>query len=569
MAGGKLTPRQKMINLMYLVLTALLALNVSKDILQSIQALANSLRVSAMKFDEKNDATAADVISGVKKEMEQGNKKNEYLIPLIQEITSKTDETVGEIEKHVQNLIQIVGVDEETGTLKKPDEVENNFRYMMKGDKDEFANNGRGAGAAYKVHLTLEEYVKWARQTYKKMFPNVSDKELNTLFKDIIVDPKDDPTVTNKEDKIKTWEMFNFGHNTPVISHIAILEKLKTDVRVIESDLLESARRLLQSVTFKIDSLVAMDAPESQVVAAGLPFKTTLFVAMSSSEIKPKFESSSGRIKVLPGGNSAELTVIASGQVVPKDKDEGWQNYTATIRVPKADGTEAVLRINKKFKVRRPVIKVNSAAIQRMYRDCANDVYIDVPALGEYYDPEITADGAEVAISKKDRRLVRVIPNGNKTVIHVKSKTGGQVIPIGSLEYFVNSPPKPTIEVRVNGKPWDGSSPWKGGDQVQLRVVPDKEFAQSLPHDARYRIQNVEVLVKEGLGAAQPIKQLGSSQVATTPEINVSLITISRGRSPGTKIYLQIDRIDRINFQNKAIEVPFSSRELTISGIIE
>lgn len=569
MASGKLTPRQKMINLMYLVLTALLALNVSKDILQSIQALANSLRHSAHKFDEKNDATAGDIIASVKKELEQGNKKNERLIPIVQEITTKTDETVGEIEKHIQNLIKIVGVDEETGLLKKPDEVENNFRYMMKGDKDEFANNGRGAGAAYKIHLKLDEYVKWARQTYKKMYPNTNEKELKNLFRDIVVDPKDDPTVTNKEDKIKTWEMFNFGHNTPVISHIAILEKLKTDVRIIESDLLEASRRLLQAVTFKIDSLVAMDAPESKVVAAGLPFKTTLFVAMSSSEIKPKFSSRSGRIKVLPGGNSAELTVIASGRVIPRNKEEGWQTYTAEIRVPKADGTEAILRINKKFKVRRPVIKVTSAAIQLMYRDCANDVFIDVPALGEYYNPVISAKGAQVSVSKRNKRLVRVVPNGKKAIIYVKSRTGGQVIPIGSVEYKVVPPPRPSIRVLVNGKVWDGLTPWKSGDRVSLQVVPDRDFAQSLPLDARYRIENVVVKVKEGLGSARPVKQLGSSRVATTPKLNVSLITIARGRPPGTKVYLQIDRISRINFQNKPIEEPFSKRELTIASTIE
>ena len=54
MAGGKLSPRQKMINMMYLVLTALLALNISKDILHALSKLNSSLEGTAQVVEEKN-----------------------------------------------------------------------------------------------------------------------------------------------------------------------------------------------------------------------------------------------------------------------------------------------------------------------------------------------------------------------------------------------------------------------------------------------------------------------------------------------------------------------------------
>ena len=44
MAGGNVSPRQKMINMMYLVLTALLALNISKDMLKAFAKVNNSLK---------------------------------------------------------------------------------------------------------------------------------------------------------------------------------------------------------------------------------------------------------------------------------------------------------------------------------------------------------------------------------------------------------------------------------------------------------------------------------------------------------------------------------------------
>src|SRR5882757_8745427 len=57
MAGGKLTPRQKMINMMYLVLTALLALNVSKEIINAFVTVNESLEVSKANIAAKNNLT--------------------------------------------------------------------------------------------------------------------------------------------------------------------------------------------------------------------------------------------------------------------------------------------------------------------------------------------------------------------------------------------------------------------------------------------------------------------------------------------------------------------------------
>ena len=59
MASGKQTPRQKMINMMYLVLTALLALNVSKEILDSFVTVNNGLETTKGTLREKVDGTYA------------------------------------------------------------------------------------------------------------------------------------------------------------------------------------------------------------------------------------------------------------------------------------------------------------------------------------------------------------------------------------------------------------------------------------------------------------------------------------------------------------------------------
>ena len=59
MAGGKLTPRQKMINMMYLVLTALLALNVTKEVINAFVTINESVQLSKSNIDKKNQNTYA------------------------------------------------------------------------------------------------------------------------------------------------------------------------------------------------------------------------------------------------------------------------------------------------------------------------------------------------------------------------------------------------------------------------------------------------------------------------------------------------------------------------------
>src|SRR5436190_15346998 len=59
MAGGKLTPRQKMINMMYLVLTALLALNVTKEVINAFVTINESVVLSKDNLENKNKNTYA------------------------------------------------------------------------------------------------------------------------------------------------------------------------------------------------------------------------------------------------------------------------------------------------------------------------------------------------------------------------------------------------------------------------------------------------------------------------------------------------------------------------------
>lgn len=562
MASGKLTPRQKMINLMYLVLTALLALNVSAEVLQAFQNLADSLQNTAEQFQRNNQDLADAIKAAVKKEMEQGSRKNEPLIAEVDRVRAKADSVTGVLRTYIEELYkeEVAGKDPETGRLKRLDERENNYRFWM--GKNDNANGGRGEGKAYEMHRLLDSFVTWANNFYAYhsggKLPNAGKG-----FDKLVIDPRDNPYIKEKESKEKTWEYFTF-HMTPAVANLAVLYKYINDVYVIETELLDLLKSKLGQVTFKIDSLVLMDAPRSEIVVAGMKFETRVFVAATSSEAKPIF-SGTGSMKLEGGGYSAVFSIPASASVIPAGQRKGKQTYTVTARVPKADGTFQEFRLQKSFEVVKPEIVVTSAAVQLLYAECGNDLNIDVPALGELYDPRVTADNAQVLQSKQSKKKFRIVPRaGAKTCrLTVSTNTAGQIVEIGSLDYKVVPPPRPALRVLVNNEPYNGVSPVPRTATVRVQVVPDNDFAKSLPEDARYFIEKPEIKVVKGLAGASTIGTLPNSKTAANTSIAVDLTDYARNLQPGNVIYIQFSDVYRVNFQNKSVKENFSITELT------
>ena len=87
---------------------------------------------------------------------------------------------------------------------------------------------------------------------------------------------------------------------------------------------------------------------------------------------------------------------------------------------------------------------------------CLSELNIDVPALGNFYDPDVKAKGGQVIPSKSSIRKWGVIPNAKKVELEVYNKAEGKSFLVGTVEYKVIPPPKPTIALYINGKEYTG-----------------------------------------------------------------------------------------------------------------
>ncbi|MEL7341090.1 MAG: hypothetical protein AAGM67_11425, partial [Bacteroidota bacterium] len=146
MASQKPSNRQKMINMMYLILTAMLALNVSSEALDAFLTFHDRLSVSATDANRANLETIDYLRSAIQDEItKEGNESNKGLLDTLTGIRQRTDRLVNLLNAHSLKMTEIADFDPETNTFKRIDELEENYQYWM-GEDDEAADR-RGNGA--------------------------------------------------------------------------------------------------------------------------------------------------------------------------------------------------------------------------------------------------------------------------------------------------------------------------------------------------------------------------------------------------------------------------------------
>jgi hypothetical protein len=246
------------------------------------------------------------------------------------------------------------------------------------------------------------------------------------------------------------------------------------------------------------------------------------------------------------------------------------QSYSATVEVPLTDGTKKRMTVTENFTVRKPEIQITSAAVQLLYRNCGNAINIDVPALGDYYDPQITATQAQVTQSRNQKIKFLVVPTGRTTQVKVQSKTNGQLVEIGTVNYRVVEPPKPLFDINLNrNESYRPGMEVKGGMSVYLRLTPDKEFKEMLPQDAKYEIGTIEISIKDRIGPPTQLKTIDfSGRDATTRAFKVSIPSVVNQAPRNTPIYFKVTKIYRKNYLGQRIEdTRFSEQERTFSFV--
>jgi gliding motility-associated protein GldM len=454
MASAKDSPRQKMIGMMYLVLTALLALNVTKDILDAFVIVNKGLEKSNQNFTERNEKLYADfdlaktidpvkVTPGWKKAQEIQKRSfelNSFIDDLQKQLIIKTEG----VEKSVADTLQMQNI-ENKDDQNKPTNI-------MIGDSED---GSAGASRSLKEQLN----------SYKELLTSYIEPKDREKVK-VDINTEDPTNVENNEN----WEMYNF-YDRPLVASLTILSKLKNDVKNAESLVVDYLLKSTDAEVMKFDTIAAKVIPQSNYVLLGEEYKSDVFVAAFSKTKKPE---------IIIDGTEQITVENGLGKYIAKTNKEGIVDYSGTIKLISAKGKEVTFPFKSEYIVARPSLTVSADKMNVVYLGLENPISVSVPGIPNERLTVSTNNGT--LKSAGNGKYILNVTQGSKLDVNVfATMENGDKRNMGSINFRVKRIPKPFA---------------KFGDLIESGVMPKNVIASQFGLVAYYENFDFNIVPK-------------------------------------------------------------------------
>lgn len=281
MAGGKQSPRQKMINLMYLVFIAMMALNMSKEVLSAFGLMNERISDSNASATVRNNAFMQGLADKV---AEQPAK--------YQPIKAKADQ-IDQLSSTFNNYIEGVKT-EMLKTVKDPSNYEEMDRTDHLDQKWFSADNMSKDGQEFLNQI----------KAYREGVIQVLGEENKDIQADIMKKFATDDVKTS-EGITKGWLNYHFA-GFPMVASLTKLTQMQADVKTIESEVLSSMLAGEQVKQLSMRNYSAIVIPEKTAFFSGENFKGKVVLG--------RFDNTLNFENVVINGNKLEN--IEGGQVV-------------------------------------------------------------------------------------------------------------------------------------------------------------------------------------------------------------------------------------------------------------
>ncbi len=533
MGGGKETPRQKMIGMMYLVLTALLAMNVSKQVLKGYVTVNESIERSRKNLDDNNKRVteAFQQAIGGNPGAQPYYEKALEAQKLIKATIEYIDKLKGKVIKVNEGLLETTP---DTTTLKwalkngKIDGYDEPTRILI-GPEPSTPISGEGTATELKGKLEglcssmISMMDKMQTDPKTKLYP--ADYE---QLKKKVLSMKPESS-GEEEDGIKMgWESENFYH-LPEGAVVCNLNKTAADLKSLEAEMLGVFSSASGKLAIKFDHIVARVVAPSSYIQAGQPYEAAVFLAASSSKL------GQGDMEIIMGIDSAGAAAGGKGELVPllngegaykvSTGAEGDKEYKGVIKYKNPDGTFKYYPFNGAYKVAKAAATVSADQMNVFYAGVPNPVSASAAGISPS-DISVSASGAGVRVSPKGAGKYEFNFSGTgECMVSVSAKTkDGSKSQGPPIKFRVKPLPKP--ELKIGGK--FAPSEMKKGEMSIVGGLG--AGANGFDFAANYVVISYEVIGKV------------KGKVIIAPGNGSSLageaLTIFKGADVGSKVYV-------------------------------
>ncbi|MBC7758137.1 MAG: gliding motility protein GldM [Phormidesmis sp. FL-bin-119] len=406
MAGGRETPRQKMIGILYLVLLGLVALNVSDSILEAFKNLTDSLNTSSQNVQSGVDATYAS-FEATKLKDEPARAKPIY------ERAKKASAYTTELNLYVADLKKLMeteggGYNETTGDINKRDNLDISPRLMI--------NQKRAFALKDKIN-----------DTRTKLLALLDAKERQGInFSLQAQDPPQRGAVN------KSWEQSNFGDGIPLTAAITALAKIQADSRNAESEIVKRILGKMDQAVVNLDQFSAVVVAPTSYLIQGQPYTAEVFLTASDSKSSPDISVGGSRLAIKDG----------KGTYTVNTGREGIFSWSGIVRVKQTDGSiKTYTTPIQKYQVARPSAVVSPDKMNVFYVGVPNPVSVSAPGI-PIENLVVSMSGGSISGSK-GKYTVTVNSPGTIAKVTVSASIGGRNQAIGTSDFRVKRIPDP------------------------------------------------------------------------------------------------------------------------------
>ncbi len=492
MSGGNCpeTPRQKMIGMMYLMLTAMLALNVSGDLLNAFILVDKSIKESTKTVEGKNRLLYYNFeAANAQNPKKTGDKYKQAL----------------DVKEHADSLYNLI----------------NEYKYLM-------------VQTADGPEATPESYLSTSNQDVAAQVMIVEQggargknlRDQINAYCEYLVGILEDDTMrqTNVRTMLKTedpppedgvqvsWQSQNFEH-LPLAASMSLLSKMQNDVRNTQADVVTYLYGKIDEASFKFNVITPLIIPVSNYVLRGGQYQADIMLAAYDDTMEPE---------VTVGGTSLPVE-NGRGKYTVSASSLGTKKYSAEIKIPDpVTGEDRTYKVDGEYEVGEPSVVVSPAKMNVVYVGIDNPFEISAAGIPTS-DLKISCTGGK--LSKSGSTFVCRPDKGSRVVtVNVSADVNGKTQRLGAKEFRIMRMPDPTPQFAGQS---DGKLK-KALIMAQAGVFAKmKDFA----FDVQYKVTKFTISTVKG--------GFLTSETARSASLTQQQKALLSGLSRGSKFYIE------------------------------
>lgn len=484
--------RQKMINLMYLVFIAMVALNVSGEVLDGFEKVGDGLDSMLEGAEQSNVATSNELQAAYTLHPE----KSETAFLKGKEVQLLADSVCQLFEQAKLAIVEKSDGKAYTSieAIKHKDDMNAAASVML--------NPVTQMGA--KMRKQLEHF----RDVATSYIPSEDKKE--SILK----------TLSTEKKNNKTWEEQLF-EGMPTIAAVTLLTKLQTDVRSVEGQVLSQLVKDIDVGDLRVNKVLAQVIPDSRIVMQGGTYSAQIVLSSIDSLAKPEITVNGN---VLPEGANGVYSVVASRA--------GTYPVKGTVKMHAGDGSLVTREFSSEYIVTEPMASVSPTMMNVLYAGIDNPLSIAVPGVAS---EEVQATMTNGSLSRKGNVWI-ARPNkvGEECVISVyaTSRDGAKrKIADNRLRTRALPDPLPFIEYKDEK---GVIKRFKGGQISKRNLLSASGIKAAIDDDIldiSYRVSSFRLTFFDSMGNAIP-------EVSNSDQFSSRQLSAIRGLSRGKRFYI-------------------------------